>query len=97
MTPVKNNGWRGYIIQTLTAILLLVAGAAGGLFSTIVWPAIQKNTEDIEAVDKRVTEQIYSTGVKLTRLEILSRADSVTLSEVEITQKEILRILGEIR
>ena len=43
MTPVK-NGWRGYIIQTLTAILLVGSGA---IFTTIVWPAIEKNTEDI--------------------------------------------------
>lgn len=90
----KNNSWRGYIIQTMTAVILLGAGA---LFTTVVWPAIQENSEDIEAVDKRVTEQIYSTGIKLTRLEILSRADSVTLSEVETTQKEILHILEEIR
>lgn len=93
MTSVK-NGWRGYVIQTLTAILLLGAGA---MFSVVVWPAIQENAEDIEAMDKRVTQQIYTTGVKLTRMEVRSQADSVTLVEIKDSQKEILRILGEIQ
>lgn len=46
MTSVK-NGWRGYIIQTLTAVILLGAGA---MFTTVVWPAIQKNTDDIVVI-----------------------------------------------
>ena len=65
MTPAKNN-WKNYAIQTFTAIFLLGAGA---LFSTVVWPAIERNTKNIQLLkDMRGTDY----------LELTSRLQGIT-------------------
>lgn len=96
----KNNSWKTWVMAALFAIVMAATGyivqsTAGDIEN--LQSEDSKQNDSMAAMDKRITEKVYSIDIKLTRLEILSRVDSVRISEIKADQKEILRILGELR
>ena len=86
MTPSKNNGLKNKVIQVSIAIIF---GLVGTLFGTIVWPAIQKNTEELKVLkDLHQTDYAeLSLGQQAIRLDIAAVARERQLMDSLILDK----------
>ncbi len=99
-TSTKGNGWKTWVIGALFAIVMAACGyivksTAGDIDNLQLEDS--KQNDSMDAMNKRLSERDYGIDIKLTRLEVRSQADSATLSEIRANQKEILKILGELR
>ena len=96
----KNNGWKTWL---LGALFMIVMGTTGYIVTSMAADVEKLELEDTKqrdsmvAMDKRLSERDYGIDLKLTRLQLGRQVDSIALVEIKADQKEILRILGELR
>lgn len=107
----KNNGLRTWLLGVLFAIVMAASGyIVNSMAGDVEKLELKNSTQDerMDTIDARLTVQLYEFRVCIsknnvaqekesTRSQLVDSLQAVDLEEIKTNQKEILRILGELR